>query len=100
MYTRDDAVHQELTISGSAVRVYLKELCRQFDDSILRARLQRVEVASAVPVSMLVAGWACEDFGAPEVPMYAAVFNDGIDNDDDGRTDCDDPDCAGLDLCG
>jgi len=36
---------------------------------------------------------------APAGQCVAEVCNDGIDNDCDGRPDCSDPDCSGIDGC-
>ncbi len=49
-------------------------------------------------------GWALDDFAVvgvelPPPPPPPEVCGDGMDNDQDGATDCDDPDCAAEAAC-
>jgi hypothetical protein len=46
-------------------------------------------------------GWYyCENVHGLEAENFNAACDDGLDNDDNGRTDCDDPGCAVCAACG
>ena len=46
-----------------------------------------------------VAGDGCSPFCTLESSTTDEVCDDGVDNDENGQTDCDDPACAGDDAC-
>lgn len=84
-------------MSGREALSFLKELCQRID-------MQSVACAAATVAlpTMLV---ACEEavplYGVPE---YGAPFEEvecanGLDDDSDGQIDCQDQDCAALELC-
>ena len=54
---------------------------------------------AASVVALLSLGGACDTdtvvLGEDQEGTSAATCSDGLDNDGDGLTDCDDPDCAG-----
>lgn len=88
-------------MSGRSVLSYLKDICRQLDEGTLQTRLFKVAVATAVPVSMLVAGCAYDEYGVPMYgfPIEEELCNDGVDDDSNGLTDCDDPVCDHVEYC-
>jgi hypothetical protein len=93
-------------MSGRDALEYLKDLCREWDDGTLARRFAKVAAATAIPLSLLVAGCVRELYGAE--PAYGVpwdggyeeeVCHDGSDNDSDGQVDCADPECADLEVC-
>ncbi len=53
-------------------------------------------------LALAVTWTACDDNSKPttgNTEVTAAACRDGVDNDDDGLTDCDDPDCQGFTFC-
>src|SRR5262249_38271282 len=58
-------------------------------------------------LTSLLAAAACatphrgDDHGGPDATTSNGpeICNDGLDNDGDGRADCSDPDCSGMDGC-
>ena len=91
-------------MSGASTLEYLKEICRQIDDGTLQQKLRKTAVVTAIPVSMLVAGCTAMEYGAPpSVALYGVpleeVCHNGYDDDEDGLTDCDDPDCPVNERC-
>lgn len=88
----------------TALKAYLDSLCDDLDAG--KTSFRAVSWAGA---ALVASGTMTACFDGPEtVPLYAAVYDSGsvehscddeIDNDDDGQTDCDDPDCNDDPAC-
>jgi len=92
-------------MSGRAVKAYIDELCRTLD-AWATGPLRRAALVAALPAAALSA--SCDDsddmvlmYGVPAygVPYEDEICDDGLDNDDNGDRDCDDPACESLELC-
>lgn len=85
-------------MNGKGTMEYLKNLCADLD---LRAKLTRGAAIAALPVA---AGFTVACYGSPmDDELYedtAETCTDGIDNDNDGTTDCADSSCLSLGPCG
>jgi hypothetical protein len=89
-------------MTGKKTTTYLRDLCRALDESALLPRVRRAAVVAAIPASLLLS--ACDIGGG--TPMYGVreypadeICNNETDDDNDGRADCDDSDCASLEIC-
>ncbi len=83
-------------MTGTGALSYLKLFC---DDMDLKAKISRTLAIAAVPAA---ASFAVACYAAPmEGPFLEDAYTcgDGIDNDEDGQTDCDDSDCSILEGC-
>ncbi len=92
-------------MTGAGALTYLKELCHQIDEGIDHTKLRKIVVTLAIPAVTFTASCdspvVYEVYGAPEYggPFEETDCNNGIDEDDDGRIDCDDFDCRGVEVC-
>jgi hypothetical protein len=82
------------SMSGSSVLRYVREVCRQLDQGRSAIVVRRAAVVVMIPAALAP---ACMEYGM--APMYGVAMEEydcsnGYDDDYDGLTDCDDPDCA------
>ncbi len=89
-------------MTGERVTRYLREICRQLDTGLDGKVLRRAAVVFMIPAATLAP--SCAVYGAPPMVDYGAPFDDEIcgnriDDDSDGLIDCDDSDCASVELC-
>ena len=83
-------------MNGQTTLEYLKSLYTGGQKN-RGSSLKRALLCVAIPAA---AGLATACYGVPMDPEPAEqVCNDAVDNDDDGAIDCDDSDCAPLELC-
>jgi hypothetical protein len=91
-------------MDASTVLAILGRICRELDE-MRPARLGRALLPLAAPAAL---GLGLGAAGCPEVPTAPDArdrpaqverCDDRLDNDSDGRIDCDDPDCARRSSC-
>ena len=89
-------------MTGKEAMTSLRRLCRALDKSLELPSIRHAAAALAIPASVLV---ACE-IGPPMTLMYGdrvgfddEICNNETDEDQDGVADCEDSDCASLELC-
>lgn len=92
---------REVHMTGQSLVHYAREVCRQLEEGFDRVRLLRAAGAIVIPVATLATGCiefpiATPDYGVPFEDEYDCT--DGEDDDWDGLTDCDDPDCR-IEVC-
>jgi hypothetical protein len=89
-------------MNGKSVLDYIKNLCDTLDLRAKTARIAGTALMVAVPVT---AGFTVACYGVPGDLLYPypdsqpEICTNGIDDDYDGLTDCDDSDCARLEVC-
>jgi hypothetical protein len=86
-------------MSGTSVLKYVREVCRRLDEGRAVIAVRRAAVMVLLPAALAP---ACMEYGmAPMygVPMEETECSDGIDDDEDGLTDCADDDCDANELC-
>lgn len=87
------------------ILTYLHQLCLDMDDGRpLRSfhAFRRAVAPLALPAALAIGGSAiaCETTPAVRLPQdQPEVCDDGVDNDNDGRTDCGDPACGSAANC-
>lgn len=92
----------------SFVKEYVEEVCLQLDTGFELSKLRKLALSAAVPALVLTS--ACRGpvalYGVPAygMPWDAGATTesncrDGLDEDRDGLTDCEDDDCDHLELC-
>jgi len=85
---------------GAAILEALKEVCRSLDLGRMpdRARIALAMAPLVLPVGVGLStpGCATDDTGTEQGDDFCS---DEIDNDGDGRVDCDDPGCAEAVMC-
>lgn len=92
-------------MSGTSVLRYLNELCRALDGNGERLLVRKAAATIVIPVAALAGGCLIDPpvalYGVPEygAPFDGEICGDGIDNDSDGLTDCDDDECSRLEVC-
>lgn len=92
-------------MDSGKVLTYLRQLCLDMDAGRpLRSfhAIGRAVAPLALPAALALGGGAiaCETTPAVRLPQdQPEVCDDGIDNDNDGRTDCGDPACGSAANC-
>ena len=86
---------------GPSALAHVKDICKTIDARVGRTLAKAAVTAVVVPATMLTLG-GC-DIINPPVALYGMpmeeICDSGYDDDGDGRTDCDDSDCAHLERC-
>ena len=85
-------------MDGESTLAYLRELATSKNVKNRGAQLKRALIICAIPMT---AGMAVACYGAPseELPYEETNCSDGVDEDEDGDTDCEDEDCFGTAEC-
>lgn len=87
-------------MNGRGVREYLEAICESID---LRSRATRAGRVAAVATVPVLAGFTTACYAAPMGDIayntQDEICHNAIDDDADGLTDCDDDDCAQLEVC-
>lgn len=88
-------------MNGDATLGFLKRLYQKAETSDRGAALRRALLSVAVPaaagLAMACYGVPMEEYTGPNDDVE--VCSNGVDDDSDGATDCDDSECAHLELC-
>ena len=88
----------------ATLKAYLQSLCDELDAGNSAVKAVRWAGAALVASGAMTACFEKDQ----AVPLYATTFDSGnfegicddvVDNDDDGLTDCDDPDCDDDPAC-
>ena len=86
-------------------RAYLEELCERLDRKQPLARPRKAWWKVAVPVGLSLGMAACggtveeSSGGGGNSDGGTEMCTDDVDNDGDGKIDCDDSDCANHSMC-